>query len=273
MNRDSQLADLPVSSDDFENFHYQSQCAALEILTEFFKTNSKKFKNPSHLQQESKTQLAARISKECMGYSLRNGQKIGSFQAQVLKRLSAAQQEFADAMKVMARGIRDEMILKSKAAQLSTLVRSKFENFVGLYFLDKTTLTDHLSLLDSHMDELVTQYVTVVEMKQREDEVAVQGTMVDARQFYSDQMKTARESKSWYPVDEFKRINDRVLGDTVSKFTEEGTLTPEQSALLRQSLQGLYSKFEEENDSFIPKCSLAIGIDLGTTYSCVGVPD
>ena len=185
--------------------------------------------------------------------------------------MDAAKLDFTDAMSPIFENVNnDENDLKSKAIDLQNFVKTGFENIMRRLHMCKSCVDDHLADLDAHMENLLGQYKRMLAMKIKEDQLAVKCTMANAKEFYAGQMETALKSKPWYPADEFKKINDKALELTVDKYAKEAALSAEQAKLLHGSLQGLYRKFEDTNYSFIPTDSHAIGIDLGTTYSCVG---
>ena len=262
--------DKPVSIEDLETLHNECESKALKTLSDFFRANSQLFKNPNQLEQESTDKLRSKISEELAHFRRLNHQKIENLKAEIVRFVSEAQQEFTEGIKVLCKGAVDENDVNLKASGLKIHVKSKLEAKIDKSIIDDSTLGQHLSKLDSHMDTETEMWAASIRASRKETEMKVKTAMVNAKIFYKEQLMTARGSKSWLPVDEFKRINDQTLEDTVRKYTDPW-MTSDDIRKLRDSLQLLHLQFEEENDSFIPTESYAIGIDLGTTYSCVGL--
>ena len=88
-----------VSSQDLQTFHSQCESKAQNLLSKFLETNSKKFKDPIILEQESKKQLAKLISESFSTIQRLAEQKSENARTQARNNLAKAVKEFDGKLK------------------------------------------------------------------------------------------------------------------------------------------------------------------------------
>ncbi|CAG7723857.1 unnamed protein product [Allacma fusca] len=108
-------------------------------------------------------------------------------------------------------------------------------------------------------------------MKKEEDEYAVKTALLDARVYYNEEMEKHFQAKDWLEQAELQKLHEEIGDTAIENTKKEVDLTADQEKQLRKLMLNLYKRYDDKNLLRKPQDTYAIGIDLGTTYSCVAV--
>lgn len=111
----------------------------------------------------------------------------------------------------------------------------------------------------------------VFRMKQKEDEDAVKNALSESRNYYNEEMEKHFQSKPWFEDSDMLELHNKIIETAIERGRSQVDLTDNQEKILRDVMNSSFKKYQEKNLLRKPTDSYAIGIDLGTTYSCVAV--
>ena len=92
-----------------------------------------------------------------------------------------------------------------------------------------------------------------------------------ASKYYQDEMEVLMRGKLFIEERQLNEFHTQISDNTIKKFRNEFNMLLEHTYLhtLRQCIKVVFDKVVENNSLYRPKKTHAIGIDLGTTNSCV----
>lgn len=138
-------------------------------------------------------------------------------------------------------------------------------------YLSQEQQANYLKEFHSHIDSEFEVTLEVCRMRMAEDELTVRAAFLDAREFYKDEIDKHLQSKDWFEVSELDQLHEMIMEAAIVKSRGEVDITDSQEGQLRELFGNLFKKYQDRNWLRMPMDDCAIGIDLGTTYSCVAV--
>ncbi|CAG7724284.1 unnamed protein product, partial [Allacma fusca] len=141
------------------------------------------------------------------------------------------------------------------------------ENLVSSSDVTQKLLEDFNCFMDSEFEGTLDLF----RMKKKDDDYVVKAALLDARVYYNEEMEKHFQATDWFEQAELQKLHKEIGDAAIEKSKKEIELTPEQEKQLRVVMLKLYNRYDDKNLLRMPRDSYAIGIDLGTTYSCVAV--
>lgn len=128
-----------------------------------------------------------------------------------------------------------------------------------------------LKNLHSYIESEWKVILEVWRMRMAEDDIIVRTAFLDAKEFYKNEIEKHLQSKDWLEVSELQKLHEMLLEASIEKGRTEVDISESQELQLRDMIENLFKKYQDRNSLRMPTDDYAIGIDLGTTYSCVAV--
>ena len=108
------------------------------------------------------------------------------------------------------------------------------------------------------------------DMRQRMEKIILGEIMQELKSDYTREMDTYFKEVSWYKTETLTDMHNRLAKRLLRNVNDSKMeLSMRQEKELSDALGVLYLKYEEDNYRRLPTGNVSIGIDLGTTYSCV----
>ena len=138
-------------------------------------------------------------------------------------------------------------------------------------FNDSSQITPYIDRLIESFEDSLKDFEVILELRIENQETLNRSLRLDLRRYYKDEMQKFFQNKLFIPKPVLNKCHKVVLRKTIEKYSSEKSELSEDSfkELAENSVEDIFLKLNEENEMKRPTDSPAIGIDLGTTNSCV----
>ncbi|CAG7820544.1 unnamed protein product [Allacma fusca] len=267
----SQNDQAPVESTHLDCYHEKEKSTALQTLEECFQNASTTYQGvDEEWLQNVKKELDVDIDQNYQAILKQNQLRKDNYDSKAKVHLAQVNENYMQEMKQAVAQIteEDELVSRQAIVKLESIdnLTKEIQNLVSFEVTQKL-----LEDLKSFMDEEFEGTLDLFRMKKEEDEYAVKTALLEARVYYNEEMEKHFQAKDWLEQAELQKLHEEIGDTAIENTKKEVELTADQEKQLRVVMLNLYKRYDDKNLLRKPQDTYAIGIDLGTTYSCVAV--
>ncbi|CAG7824807.1 unnamed protein product [Allacma fusca] len=267
----SQNDQAPVESTQLDCSHEKEISRALQVLEECFQNASTTYQGvDEEWLQNVKKELDVDIDQIYQAILKQNQLRKDNNDSKAQVHLAVIRDNYMQEMKQAVAQIteEDELVSRQSVVKQESIdnLTIEVQNLVSCEATQKM-----LEELISFMDEEFEGTLDLFRMKKEEDEYAVKMALLDARVYYNEEMEKHFQAKDWLEQAELHKLHKEIGDAAIERSRKEVELTADQEKELRKLMLNLYNRYDDKNLLRKPQDTYAIGIDLGTTYSCVAV--
>ena len=163
-----------------------------------------------------------------------------------------------------------EQALKEKHNEILTEVVDTFKSKLT-HLCEPATMNRHVSALEAEAEKCYQEdALEIFNLKKDELEGSIENAVLEARKFYNEQMEKHMSNHKFIIPKKLEELHKQVMSDSIANCKSKMPIPEYQEDQLIATIEKAFEKFREQNDMNVPT-EPAIGIDLGTTFSCVAV--
>ena len=138
-------------------------------------------------------------------------------------------------------------------------------------FQDSKQMTPYIESLVEKFDNSLMEFEVILEFQIGKQENLLKILRLELRRYYKEELQKFFQNKLFVQKPLLDKSHKLVIRQTIEKFNpEKGELSDECfRELAKESVKDIFQKISDENEIKRPTKTQAIGIDLGTTNSCV----
>ncbi|CAG7691841.1 unnamed protein product [Allacma fusca] len=262
----------PVDPALLESSHTKEKSTALQALKESFQNVSKACQGADeNLLLNFNSELEEDVDKAYKSILEKNQLRKDNNDSKAQVYLAEVKDNYVNEMRQAIAQITEEAELRSRQSDVKKSSIAKLKEKIEPMMSPSQVIQKLVEDLNSYIDEEFEGTLELFRMKKEEDEYAVKSALLDARMYYNEEMEKHFQAKDWLEQAELEKLHGEIGEAAIERSKKEVALTSSQEKQLREAMLNLKRSYEEKNIMRMPRDSYAIGIDLGTTYSCVAV--
>lgn len=262
----------PVMTGTLEETHTQELQKATQSLETCFQRLYVIYKGvDKNLFEKCKSDVKTSINNEYDSIKQLNALRLSQINALAADIFTKSKESYVNRIKEAGKHLTNEEKLRWEQSGITKDLSENLKRQLGALNLPLQQQENFLKDFHSYIEIEFEGTIEVCRLKMEEDELIVKTAFLDAREYYKDEMEKHFQSADWLEVLELQKLHDMIIKAAIERGRKEVDISVSQEVQLRELIHNLFKKYQDKNLLRMPTDDYAIGIDLGTTYSCVAV--